>query len=189
MARGWPGAGREHESVRQPTARVRVTQFFTALAARRDPPDDEPARRILPSNLYALFQRMPPEDRQHGLEMLRLVSACGEPDPTLQQAALLHDVGKAEAGVGLSHRILRVLLAHHVGWLWRWLTADATGWRQPFWVVANHPSRGADWVAASGGGADLADLIRHHEAPAPAEWAGTPLAEWHTALAAADVRC
>jgi len=166
-----------------------VHQFFAALAARRHPPDDTPARPVLSPDLYALFARMSPEDRSHGLEMLALLLADGQSDTILLQAGLLHDVGKADSGVGLTHRILRVLLVGHVGWLWRQLSGTPTGWRQSFWVIANHPQRGADRLAERGADEALVELVRYHESVPPAEWAGTAQARRHAALSAMDARC
>lgn len=174
------------------TARYRIGQLLAALRARRAQAaltlPEGPAREVLPPPLLALFERMPPEDRAHGLEVLRRLRSQVQEDPVLLSAALLHDVGKAEAGVGLVHRALRVLLARTVPSLWRWLCWP-TGWRRPFWVVANHPARGAVWVETAGGAPELCALIRHHEAPAPAAWAGTAQARRHAALRAVDAAC
>jgi hypothetical protein len=177
-----------HRSSDRPThpAGYRVRQVWAALSARRNPPDDAPARAVLPPPLFALFRQMPVEDRRHALAVLAALSARGERDEPLLQAALLHDVGKANAGVGLVHRVSRVLLWRRSPPLWRWLAGSPTGWRRPFWVVANHPARGASWVESQGGQADLVALIRFHEQPMPAEWAGQDLGRWHTALARAD---
>jgi hypothetical protein len=166
----------------------RVRQFFEAIGARRSPPDLGPARRVLPPPLFALFERMPAEDRRHGLQAMAALEAQGQVDTTLLQAALLHDVGKAEAGVGLAHRVARVLLRRAAPPLWRWLSGWPTGWRRPFWAVANHPARGAVWVETQGGSDALVALIRYHESDPPVDWAGTDLARWHAALAAVDAR-
>jgi hypothetical protein len=173
----------------RPSARVRVGQFFAALDARRRPPADGPARRVLSGELFELFTRMSPEDRRHGLEVLSILESDGETDVPLLQAALLHDVGKAEAGVGLPHRILRVLLARRFPRVWAWLAGWPTGWRRPFWVVTHHPERGAIWVETRGADPAVVELIRYHESPAPGEWAGTPLGRWHEALGRADATC
>jgi hypothetical protein len=138
--------------------------------------------------LHEIFRAMPPEDQSHGIAVLAALTSEGESDAPLLQAALLHDSGKACAGVGVLHRSARVMLSWAWPSLWKWLAGEPTGWRRPFWVVANHPERGAVWVSAAGGGAMLAELVRHHEDEAPAEWSGTPLAEWHAALARADAR-
>lgn len=166
----------------------RAGQFFRALGARRSPPDPAPAAALLSPALFALFRRMPPEDRRHGLAVLALIRRRGEPPPALAAAALLHDLGKAEAGIGLRHRVARVLLRRSARPLWRWLAGWPTGWHRPFWVMANHPERGAIWAETAGAPPDTVALIRHHERHAPADWAGTPLAEMHATLAWADAQ-
>jgi hypothetical protein len=169
-------------------ARYRLGQVASLLAARRRPPDDRPAAELLPPELFALFQQMPAEDRRHALRVLADLRSRGATAPQLLQAGLLHDLGKAGAGVGLVHRVARVALKRTLPPLWRWLSAAPTGWRRPFWVVAHHPERGAVWVASAGAAPEVAALVRHHEQRAPTEWAGTPLAAWHAELAWADAR-
>jgi hypothetical protein len=166
--------------------RHRVGQVAQLLAARRRPPDTTPARRLLPPELFALFEAMPPEDQRHGLTVLARLEAAGERDPVVLQAALLHDVGKAKAGVGLVHRVLRVLLRRSAPPLWRWLSGWPTGWRRPFWAVANHPERGAVWVETQGGGGELVALIRYHERSALPVGAPPEQVLRHAALARAD---
>lgn len=170
-------------------ARYRNRQFWHARAARRRTIDPAPARAVLPPALLALFERMSAEDRQHGLDVLGRLRAAGATSPALLQAGLLHDLGKAEAGVGLPHRVARVLLRRTVPPLWRWLAGRPTGWRRPFWAVANHPERGAVWIETEGAAPDVVALVRYHEREAPAEWRGTAMAEWHAALCAADATC
>lgn len=167
-------------------AGYRVRQLGAALAARRHPPDDQAARRLLPPALLAIFARMPAEDRRHALAVLAALEVAGWADPPLLQAALLHDAGKADAGIRLWHRAARVLLTATAPGAWERLSACPTGRRRPFWVLAEHPARGAVWVETQGGGADLVALIRYHESAAPAAWAGGPLTEWHAALRRAD---
>lgn len=171
-------------------ARYRVGQFAAALRARHAAGalDAGPARAVLAPPLADLFDRMPPEDRRHGLDVLGRLRAGGTEDPVLLSAALLHDVGKAEAGVDLIHRVTRVLLQRAAPRLWRWLCRP-TGWRRPFWAVANHPARGAVWVETVGGPPELVALIRLHESPAPADWAGTAQGRRHAALRAVDAAC
>ena len=164
----------------------RGSQFLTALAAEARPPDDGPALVVLPQHLAVLFGRMAPPDRRHGLDVFHRLRAGGHTDPVLLQAALLHDVGKAEAGITVVHRAARVLLARRAGPLWRWLSGRPTGWRRPFWVVANHAERGALWMTTQGASAELVALVRYHELAAPPEWAGTPQERRHAALAEVD---
>lgn len=170
------------------SARYRVQQLLDARAARRDPPDDGPARDLLPPPLLEAYVQMPAEDRRHVQTVLADLRERGESDTTLLQAALLHDVGKAGAGVGLIHRVARVLLWRAWPRTWAWLSGQPTGWRRPFWAVAQHPERGALWVETLGGSPELVALIRYHETAAPADWRGQDLARWHAALAWADAR-
>jgi len=166
----------------------RVGQGLRGLLASAAPPDDAPARRLLPSALFDLFQGMAAADRAHALSVLADLEARGEQDPILLQAALLHDVGKAEPGITLVHRTLRVLLAHRASRLWDWLSGGADGWRRPLWVLARHPARGADAVAARGAAPDLVAIIRLHEAPMPAAWQGTEQGRRHAMLTTVDAR-
>jgi len=71
--------------------------------------------------------------------------------------------------------------------VWRWLSNTPTGWKRPYWVVANHPERGAIWLETRGGSDQLCALVRYHETELPSEWSSEPdLVRWHTQLAAAD---
>ena len=177
------------EGVRRLAYRVR--QLSSALAAPRAEVDDAAAGLVLPPPLLAPFRRLAPSDRRHALAVLAALQAEGfgsEADLPLLQASLLHDVGKADAGITLLHRVLRVLLTRPAPPVWRRLTASATDWRRPFWVLEHHAARGAVWVRSAGGSPDLVALVRCHDTPAPVEWAGTSLAIWHAALQAADGR-
>ncbi|RIL11805.1 hypothetical protein DCC79_03595 [bacterium] len=172
----------------RPAVLYRPWQLAAALRSRRHPPDAAVAAAILPPGLAPLFDAMAPEDRRHALRVVAALAARGEAAPVLLQAALLHDVGKANGGVHLRHRVARVLLSRLWPAAWVWLSASPTGWRRPFWILAWHPARGAEWIAAAGGGAELAALVRHHESAPPAAWAGTEMQRWHAALKWADAR-
>lgn len=171
------------------SARHRVGQFVGAMSARLRPPESGAATAVLPPELFTLFLRMPPEDRRHGLDALHRLKAEGRSEPLLLQAALLHDVGKAESGILVLHRIARVLLAKRARPLWRGLSGAPTGWRRPFWVLAHHAERGAVWVESLGAPPELVALILYHEEELPPAWRETALADWHGALAAVDARC
>lgn len=167
-------------------ARDRVGQFFGALAAAVSPPDSALAADVLPPKLFEIFERMPAADRRHAFAVFSALKNHGESDLTLLSAALMHDVGKADAGITVVHRVARVLLRSTMPPLWCYLSGWPTGWRRPFWVVANHAERGAVWVETRGGEADVVGLIRYHEQPAPAEWRDTAQGRRHAALSATD---
>jgi hypothetical protein len=166
----------------------RVGQLVDALTASIRPPDPTPARRVLDGPLMALFLHMPPADRKHGLAVMAVLDARGETDVTLMQAALLHDVGKTDAGITVVHRSARVLLSGRLGAVWAFLTRSAGGWRRPLWMLANHPELGARLVAGAGGSRDLVDIVRFHENTPPAEWSGADQGRRHAALATLDAR-
>ncbi len=172
----------------RPAVLYRAWQLTAALWSRRQPPDVVAAHGLLPPALAALFDQMPAEDRHHALRVAAGLVARGESAPPLLQAALLHDVGKANGGVHLRHRMARVLLARRWPAAWAWLSGRPTGWRRPYWILAWHPARGAAWIAAVGGDAAVVALVRHHESAPPADWAGTELGRWHAALRWADAR-
>jgi hypothetical protein len=174
-------------SLRNPA--YRPLQVVKLLAARLAPPDLGDAAALLAPPLFDVFEAMPPEDQRHGLEVMRLLRREGGSAEPLLQAGLLHDAGKAGAGVGLLHRVTRVLIARRWRRLWGALASRPTGPLRPFWVMANHPERGAVWLDSLGADPRLVALVRHHESDLPLEWGTLPeLAEWHAALQSADAR-
>jgi len=84
-----------------------------------------------------------------------LLLARGHADDLLIRAALLHDVGKADARILLWHRVVWVVAA----WVpvgRRWLAARDGAWR----VLADHAAIGAARLAAAGADARLVALVR-----------------------------
>ena len=75
----------------------RVGQVRSAHRARMSDRDRAEAFSHLGPELGGLFLRMAVRDQQHALRVLRRLDG---PGPLLCQAALLHDVGKAEAPLG-----------------------------------------------------------------------------------------
>jgi hypothetical protein len=132
---------------------------------------------------------MAPPDRRHGYEVRARLAAAGHDNALLLQTALVHDVGKADAGISLVHRIARVGLSAWMPPAWAWLSGCPTGWRRPYWVLAHHPERGSVWVETVGGPPAMAALIRYHETDAPTAWSGTEIGCLHAYLAAADDAC
>jgi len=133
----------------------RALQFWHALTAMppRQPPCD------LGPGLCALYGAMPRADRAHGLRTYSRLRAAGPVPADLAAAALLHDVGKARAGIYLWHRVLFVLAR---GRLPEWLAR-----RPGFAALRAHAENGAALVAAAGGTPRTVELIRrHHDAHA-----------------------
>ena len=153
-----------------PTAAYRAYQFFVALKAclpgrGLSPADENLVNTILltPAQ-YALFNRMPPNDRRHALAVTRTLQQAGHTNFALLQAALLHDVGKS-LGQPILHRVLIVLLAAFWPALLQKLSHPhrTHRWLRPFVIHAQHPQLGADWARNAGCDDIAISLIARHE--------------------------
>jgi hypothetical protein len=92
-------------------------------------------------------------------------------------AALLHDVGKIEAGLGTFGRVGATVLALAAG------RQRATGWPGPVGRYLSHDARGASLLALAGSDPLTVAWAREHHLPA-AQWTvPLPVGE---ALKAAD---
>ncbi len=143
----------------------RTRQAAHYLRAAPDAASLGRARRILSPPLMALFLRMTPAEQAHALNVLDTLRRRGETHPDLLQAALLHDVGKAEAPpLRLWERTLIVLTAP-----WRekadslWAASAPRGWRRPFVIAAMHPLWGAQQAQKAGASPGVVALIRRHQ--------------------------
>jgi hypothetical protein len=166
----------------------RIRQFVGRLLTIR-PPDDHDARDLLPVAALALYQGMASGDQRHALQVLAALRRSGAWGNEVEQAALLHDVGKSQARLTLAHRVIAVLL-HSLAprWLERQIVAPAPSWRYPFYVHVHHAEIGAALCARAGCSPVTVALVRAHQDPA---FAALP-PELHAALAAlhqADERC
>jgi len=138
-------------------AAVRTARAFVPGLAR---PDDAFAAAWLPRVEYDLYRRMDPRDRDHACRVARaLLELAPGAAPTLVRAALLHDVGKADAPYRPWERIVV-----HV-----YTPASDASRRAPTRGVAaawrrhrDHAARGAAMILAAGGDAAVAELVRHH---------------------------
>ena len=132
------------------------------MGARVSPEERAQVGRLLSAAAAGLFQAMPLQDQRHGLDVAEAFLRKGESDSVLLAAALLHDVGKARAGLTLFHRTIVVLL--QAGWppgLVR-LAGGATGWRRPFWAHVHHPQIGAELASQADCSELTIWLIRNH---------------------------
>ncbi len=170
----------------------RVRQLVAAVrAGPLDPIDLELVRRYLPPKGMELYQSMPRGDQRHSLTILRGLIAEGHTAVPLLQAALLHDVAKAQ--VGLWHRTI-VVLANAISpsLLPRLASANSHSWRYPLYLSLHHPELGAQAAEQSGFDPRAVTLIRRHQAKLPAiaeGQAGTEqqmLDEWQHALKVLD---
>lgn len=170
-------------------ARYRAKQFFAALKPSISAEDRRLVESVFETNkpALALFKHMSVVDQQHAIAVLRTLLACGQDHRVLQQAALLHDVGKV-IGQPLIYRVAIVLLnAFWPAGLGKLARGALTcvAWRRPFVVHAQHPQIGATWAQEAGCSEAVVTLIRIHQKK-PLDHPKTLLENWHQALYEAD---
>lgn len=139
-----------------------ASRFFTSLSSTPPPAGDDAwaVSNLLPGE-SELWRRMSSSDRRHAVGVGRCAQALlGSPDRAVLAAALLHDVGKIEAGLGTVARAGVTVLALAAGP--QRLTGRAARYVQ-------HPSLGASLLAAAGSDPlTIAWTLEHHLAPG--EW-------------------
>jgi hypothetical protein len=149
---------------------------------------------VLTDSQVELFQRMQTSDQAHSVMVQNELRKDGEENPDLLTAALLHDVGKTRAPLGIWERVMIVIVGticrdctHEWGNCENVQPENGLGWRRAFIVAEQHPAWGADLAAECGTspleqhpawGADLAAecgtsplavslIARHQEKLAP----------------------
>ena len=127
---------------------------------------------MLDGELAALFWAQPTVDQRHAFEAARFVKTRSAGGVTVLQAALLHDVGKRHARLGVAGRVLATVLAL--------LRAPAGG---RFRVYLDHPARGADDLAAAGADPLVVAYARYQDGDRPPE---VPERAWAILKAADD---
>ncbi|MEP7198238.1 MAG: HDIG domain-containing metalloprotein [Chloroflexota bacterium] len=144
----------------------RVKQFWRATRAVVPPHERVRLAEYLGPAQRALFERMAISDQRHSLDLFYVLRERGEDDEALLQAALLHDIGKAQARIRLWHRVAFVVLgkASH---RWRniFCASDKSDWRYPFFVLAHHTELGAELAMRAGCADEVVALIRNHQRP------------------------
>ncbi len=118
-----------------------------------------------------VFFQQQPADQRHAYQAARVVVAMGHDDPATVIAALMHDVGKRHAGLGVWSRSLASLLVK---------LGVPMGRRMS--LYRDHGQSGAAELAALGAPALAVDYAAAHHGPRP----GTIEPDtWH-ALVSAD---
>lgn len=141
----------------------RVQQVVNYIVDRPSPADCEFVQSLLTPALVRLFYTMSPGDRAHAIRVCRSLQERGLSDRKLLQAALLHDVGKAQ-GVPLPYRIAYTLLERiSPALLVRLCEEPVPAWRRPFVTLHRHPEIGAQLAAEAGASADVVAFIRFHQ--------------------------
>src|SRR2546421_11958206 len=121
------------------SARHRVGQFWRHASARVTERERAAVEHLLGPALWPLFAGLPVNDQRHGLDVLETVRRFeGEPDRLLQQAALLHDVGKACAQVSVVERSLTGFLPAASPRLLQTLIRPRPGFARRYDVYVDH---------------------------------------------------
>lgn len=142
-----------------------VRRFFGVLgAARLTPAEQAEVSRLLRPPERSLFWGQSPPDQRHGLECARLVLARCPDRFDLARAALLHDVGKRRAGLGVAGRTLAATLA-----------AARLPVKGRLAAYLAHGAAGAVDLEAAGAEALVVGFARHHHASRPDD---IPAADW-----------
>jgi len=145
----------------------RVGQFWRHASARVTPEERARAERLL-GPLAPLFFELPVNDQRHGLDVLDTVARLeGRPGPLLQQAALLHDLGKAGAHFSVVDRSLAVFLTAVSRPALNALLRSRPGFARRYTIYADHARIGADRLRAAGA-VELAAIVAEHHAVEPA---------------------
>jgi len=131
--------------------------FLPALAT----PDDRFAREWLERNEFALFMRMDPRDRLHGIQVARrLLELQPQAKGTVVRAALLHDVGKASQPYNPLYRVIVHLFSPPVP-----SEPRLSGLRGAFQVKQHHALYGGRMIDEAGGSAEVARIVANHHEP------------------------
>ena len=149
-----------------------VRRFLGSLRPGGPPPAEEQwARRQLLAGEQVLWGRMPGADRRHAAGVARSVEKAlgGGADRRVLAAALLHDVGKLDSGLGVWGRVAATVAglagarARAAEWEGRPGTVGRVG------RYLRHPERGAALLREAGSDGLTVAWARCHHLP-PERW-------------------
>jgi len=144
----------------------RVGQFWRHASARVTPEERARADGVL-GPLAPFFLELPVNDQRHGLDVLETVTRLeSKPTQLLQQAALLHDLGKREAHFSVVERSLTVFLRAVSPRTLNNLQRSRPAFARRYRIYADHARIGADRLRAAGA-TDLAAIVAEHHATDP----------------------
>ncbi len=134
---------------------------------------------VLEPEELTLWRRLPRYDRRHAAMVARRVEATlagGEHAHDRQwiAAALLHDIGKLDAGLGVPLRVLATIVARIGGYdrVAGW--TRARGLRRRFGLYVRHPELGATRLELAGSAPEVVTWTRMHQNPVVTN-AGAPV--------------
>jgi hypothetical protein len=150
---------------------------------------------ILSAQEAVLWRRMARADRRHSVTVARRVETTlsateHADDARWAAAALLHDLGKLDADLGVPLRVLATLVARIGGYERVAGWTRSRGLRRRFALYVRHPELGATRLALAGSAPEVVTWARMHQNPvvtnAGAPVPGIPPAVVNALLAADD---
>ncbi len=169
-------------------------RFFRSLRPQAPTPADEAwGAAALTEPELELWKELPASERAYSVRVARfaeheLAATPFAADTTWVAAALLHDVGKLDAGYGVPGRVIATVIGMGVSRdrARRW-AGRASGLRHRLGCYLVHDERGAARIRSAGGRDAVADWAAVHHRPDLWPAAGIPEAV-SAVLAAADDR-
>jgi hypothetical protein len=147
-------------------------RFFVALWPARPAADDvEWVQTFLNPSEYVVWSRLPNHDRRHSIGVARRVQAALEgteyaDQPAWLEAALLHEVGKLDARLGVFGRVGATLAGSAAGHDMAEAWSTKRGITRRFGLYLRHAELGATRIRVAGGSEPAARwaAIHHDEA-------------------------
>ena len=122
---------------------------------------------MLGPELAPLFAQLPVNDQRHGLDVLDTVTRLDvQPSRLLQQAALLHDMGKGGARFSAVDRGLTVFLQAASPRILQAMLAARPAFARRFEIYRDHARIGAETLHTLGAH-ELAAVVAEHHAADP----------------------
>jgi hypothetical protein len=145
----------------------RVGQFWRHASARVSAEELANAERLLGPQLAGFFLSLPLNDQRHGLDVLATMRRLeGDPGELLQQAALLHDMGKGLVTFSIIERSFTVLIKALSPSALTALLRTRPGLQLRYRTYADHAAVGARLLEAAGA-PELAAIVAEHHDPQP----------------------
>ena len=157
-----------------------VRRFLGALSpARPKAADVEWVGEVLTADEMTVWRRLPRHDRRHSIRVARDVEAALADteyagDPRWIEAALLHDVGKLDAGLGVLGRVGATLAGTAAGSDMAEAWSAKRGITRKVGLYLRHPELGADRIRMCGGSAEAATWAACHQDPSRHAGCGLP---------------
>ena len=129
------------------------------------------AESVLGPHAFASWQRQPTHDRRHAIAVARGVQAAlaGTPyadNPLWISCALLHDIGKLDARLGVFGRVGATLAGAAAGHEMADAWSEKGGYTRRVGLYLRHPELGADRIRLARGPEEAARwAAAHHTSP------------------------